>query len=515
MLCLRLSVVLLPFFSSHVLSLPFLGPCDEVVVTSVSGTYTGIITDIAPHVRQFLKMPYALSPTESRRWLPPIKPSSNSGSTYDATTFPPSCPQYVSRVPTVQSQDVPEFQIFTDSQGTTAGASAAETSEDCLYLAVWTPAGLEVSNLPVIMFITGGGFLTGGINIPYQLPHHWVERTQAHIVVTINYRLNIMGFPDAAGLEIQNIGLLDQRMALEWVRDNIAAFRGNPSRIMLWGQSAGADSVDFQNFAFPNDPIASSFYMSSGNAYQPIVVSDSGHKNFSFVATHFGCAGLDSSQELDCMRTVPSDDLQNFVGQYMDNFTLVDPTLAPLRFNPTADEVLVFSNYTERYEKGLVADRPAIVSTTTNEGVVAVPYPGTPGSSAVGQPPNQTVVDFATLLYFLRPALNLTTYRIQYAGNFSNVSPRPWLGAYHLSDLPPVFGTHGDFRGSSTPEEVAVSESMQNNVFMQMQDPTARLEGVEWPSYKEGGALVFGLNGTIVQRVSVSEIDNACAGFGI
>ena len=264
--------------------------------------------------------------------------------------------------------------------------------------------------------------------------------------------------------------------------------------------------------------------MSSGNAYQRIVVSDSGHKNFSFVATHFGCGGLDSAQELDCMRTVPSDDLQNFVGQHMDNFTLVDPTLAPLRFNPTADEILVFSNYTERYEKGLVADRPAIVSTTTNEGVVAVPYPGTPGSSAAGQPPNQTVVNFASLLYFLCPAvqtsvlrakLNLTTYRIQYAGNFSNVSPRPWLSAYHLSDLPPVFGTHGDFRGSSTPEEVAVSESMQNHVFMQMQDPSARLDGVEWPSYKEGDALVFGLNGTIVQRVSVSEIDNACAGFVI
>jgi hypothetical protein len=91
--------------------------------------------------------------------------------------------------------------------------------------------------------------------------------------------------------------------------------------------------------------------MSSGNAYQRIVVSDSGHKNFSFVATHFSCGGLDSAQELDCMRTVPSDDLQNFVGQHMDNFTLVDPTLAPLRFNPTADEVLVFSNYTERYER--------------------------------------------------------------------------------------------------------------------------------------------------------------------
>jgi acetylcholinesterase len=185
MLHLHLFVVFLPFLSSFVLSLPVLGPCDEVVVTSISGTYTGIITDIAPHVRQFLKIPYALPPTESRRWLPPIKPSSNASSAYDATAFPPSCPQYVSRVPTVQSQDVPEFQIFTAGQGTTAGVSAAETSEDCLHLAVWTPTGLEVSNLPVIMFITGGGFLTGGINIPYQLPHHWVERSQAHIVVTI------------------------------------------------------------------------------------------------------------------------------------------------------------------------------------------------------------------------------------------------------------------------------------------------------------------------------------------
>jgi acetylcholinesterase len=156
MLHLHLSVVLLPFLSSLVLSLPVLDPCDEAVVTSISGTYTGIITDIAPHVRQFLKIPYALSPTESHRWLPPIKPSSNASSACDATTFPPSYPQYVSRVPTVQSQDVPEFQIFTDGQGTTAGASAAETSEDCLYLAVWAPTRLEVTNLPVIMSSSPG-----------------------------------------------------------------------------------------------------------------------------------------------------------------------------------------------------------------------------------------------------------------------------------------------------------------------------------------------------------------------
>src|ERR1700722_14091670 len=104
--------------------------------------------------------------------------------------------------------------------------------------------------------------------------------------------------------------------------------------------------------------------MSSGNAYRmPIVDPD--HKNFSFVATHFGCAG---PQEVDCRRAVPSDDIQNFIGHNMDTYSLIDPTLEPLYFIAGPDDVLVFSNYTDRYEKGLVSNRPAIVSTTTNEG---------------------------------------------------------------------------------------------------------------------------------------------------
>jgi acetylcholinesterase len=64
----------------------------------------------------------------------------------------------------------------------------AKTSEDCLSLALWTPTGADKgSKLPVILFMTGGGFGSGGIDIPYQLPHHWVQRTQQHIVVTIKY----------------------------------------------------------------------------------------------------------------------------------------------------------------------------------------------------------------------------------------------------------------------------------------------------------------------------------------
>jgi carboxylesterase type B len=103
--------------------------------------------------------------------MPPQKLENKPKHVYDATRYPPSCPQYVSKIPTVWNSVVTEYII------------AGPVSEDCLALSVWTPA--EAKDLPIIMFITGGGFQTGGIQINYQLPYNWVERTQAHIVVTI------------------------------------------------------------------------------------------------------------------------------------------------------------------------------------------------------------------------------------------------------------------------------------------------------------------------------------------
>lgn len=99
-------------------------------------------------------------------------------------------------------------------------------------IAIWTPANATAgSNLPVIHFLTGGGQVTGGINIPTQLPAHWVSLSQSHIVVTTNYRVNIFGFPNARGLNgSTNFAFQDQRLAVEWVSENIAAFGGDPSK---------------------------------------------------------------------------------------------------------------------------------------------------------------------------------------------------------------------------------------------------------------------------------------------
>ena len=88
----------------------------------------------------------------------------------------------------------PENLLLSVGERLNQGSTAWSSSEDCLSLAVWTPSyANETSKLPVALFVTGGGGITGGINIPSQLPSAWVSRSQEHIVVTINYRVNIFG----------------------------------------------------------------------------------------------------------------------------------------------------------------------------------------------------------------------------------------------------------------------------------------------------------------------------------
>ena len=160
-----------------------------------------------------------------------------------------------------------------------------------------------------------------------------------------SYRLNIFGFPNAAGLNQSdlNLGLLDQRLGLEWVRTNIASFGGDPSKITLWGQSAGAESVDYYNFAYPTDPIVAGLIMNSGTALLPSGTYDATHSNFTFVAGQFGCGNLTSTAELTCMRNISSVAIESFLKSYGDNGTT--PSLS---FNPVNDERTKFANYTAR-----------------------------------------------------------------------------------------------------------------------------------------------------------------------
>ena len=130
------------------------------------------------------------------------------------------------------------------------GDPAAEygTGEDCLYLNVWK-ADEAAAKKPVIVWIYGGAFDVGGATDPMYDLTNFLNENPDVIVVTLNYRINVFGFfhlshlPDGKDYpDAQNLGLLDQLMALKWVHENIAAFGGDPDNVTIWGESAGAGS---------------------------------------------------------------------------------------------------------------------------------------------------------------------------------------------------------------------------------------------------------------------------------
>lgn len=367
-------------------------PDPSVTLQHSLGTVHGKIAPRTPCVREFLGIFYGKAPIGNLRFAPP-QPAPPFGD-LDARNPPPSCMQWLMEIPRdIYTQDVLQYNL----QGLNTSSKAI--SEDCLTLSVWTPVqpfhpheevngqdqqhndqdddgeskrDIEPTLLPVIVFVFGGAFTTGGQDVPYQNPTQWVQRSQAHLVVSFNYRLNIFGFPNAAGmsLEDKNPGLLDQRLAMEWIRDNIESFGGDPKRITLWGQSAGGISVGYYQYAYPKDPIASGIIMDSGNELlsSPLFV-DNEHRNFSYVAKRFGCSADTTSDapedaaavaargkhELDCMRgaNVSGQAIEDFIQQHDESLKL-----PYIFFAPQVDEKTVFTTdqYKTLSEQNLVAD---------------------------------------------------------------------------------------------------------------------------------------------------------------
>lgn len=325
--------------------------------------------------------------------------------------------------------------------------------------------------------------------------------------------MNIFGFPNAAGLreDEQNLGLLDQRAGLEWIRSNIANFGGNPNHITLWGQSAGAIAVDYYNFAYPQDSLVNGFIMESGNALVPIGSDDPGHSNFTHVANEFGCGNLSAQAELDCLRKVSSEDIIAFLKE-RDNSN----TMPALGFYPIIDNRTKFANYTERALAGNFAKKPALMGTTVREGVpYDLPYNRENG-------PNMTMANYYTLFLFLCPTVKTiqnrytagaSTHQYLYGGNFSNISPQWWEGAYHASEVPLVFGTSGIARGASTQFELDVSTKMQEYWLAFVEDPVNGLSSTSWDAYKpDGNGVLFGWENVVSQPIAEATLEGSCIG---
>jgi para-nitrobenzyl esterase len=184
-------------------------------------------------VAAYLGIPFAAPPVGENRWRPPGKPASWKG-VRKADHFSASCPQAVA--PNGFGPWSAEYVISN------------QASEDCLYLNVWTPAKGTGEKLPVLFWIYGGGFNSGGTSVAIYNGTHLASK--GIIVVSVNYRVGVYGFFAHPELSAEspahasgNYGLLDQVAGLRWVHDNIASFGGDPARVTIAGQSAGAASV--------------------------------------------------------------------------------------------------------------------------------------------------------------------------------------------------------------------------------------------------------------------------------
>jgi para-nitrobenzyl esterase len=198
-------------------------------VTTTAGRVRGLLTDSVVHA--FRGVPYGASTAGARRFLPPLKPLPWRG-VFDAF-------ELGHRSPLVDSVLVQEWEPLNRRE---------PMGEDCLNLNVWTPGTGAGANRPVMVWLHGGGYVVGS---PGMIPYDGTNLARKHdvVVVGITHRLNAFGFMYLAELggekyaDASNAGMKDIIAGLEWVRDNIASFGGDPGNVTIFGQSGGAGKV--------------------------------------------------------------------------------------------------------------------------------------------------------------------------------------------------------------------------------------------------------------------------------
>jgi para-nitrobenzyl esterase len=250
---------------------------DPAVVATGTGAVRGAISG---GIRAFRGIPYAAPPVGDLRWRPP-QPHARWVGVRNATQFGSSCPQ------TLGPFGVPS------------------TDEDCLFLNVYTPAAATVgSKLPVMFWIHGGALITGESTDydPTALVKHGV------IVVTVNYRLGLLGFLAHPALSAESsthdsgdYGLMDQQFALGWVKKNIAHFGGNPANMTVFGESAGGLSVRSMLVSPSAKGLFQRAIVESGSYAETIPTLAQAESTGEALAAGMGC----SDQTAACLRALP------------------------------------------------------------------------------------------------------------------------------------------------------------------------------------------------------------------
>ena len=439
-------------------------------------------------IRAFLGIPYAAPPVGPMRWTAPV-PAAKWKGVRDAAAFGPRCMQ-----PTIYAD-----MVFRDPG----------VSEDCLTLNIWSPAKSKSAKLPVMVWIYGGGFLAGSTSETRQDGAQLASN--GVIVVSMNYRLGIFGFFAHPALTAEspnhssgNYGLLDQTAALRWVKENIAAFGGDPSNVTLFGESAGAFSVSAQMASPLAEGLFEKAIGESGGAFFSYSLPFKSLTDVQDSDAAFAKTAL-SADSLEQLRAIPAQQLMELSRKpgapefrpNIDGYLLPESLSAifaarkqndvPLLAGYNRDEDGINPNLTvDSYEKFVAARYGA------NAPAILKLYPAADDAEAVRSAADLAADRFiAFTTWKWMEAQAATGKQPVYRYRFDLVSPADpnhpgGLAAYHSSEIPYVFGDLDLLHGFNwRPEDHTLSLQMQKywTNFAKTGNPNG--EGLpHWPTYK-------------------------------
>ncbi|TDL20063.1 alpha/beta-hydrolase [Rickenella mellea] len=489
----------------------------SVAVLTTSGVLEGVQDNNG--VRSFKGIRYGVSPTGELRWEPPVP--FFSARRQNATTLGPSCvQQFAFAVAAI------EQALFNNP-----GGPPPPESEDCLFLNVWAPG--SGGKKPVVVWIHGGSLAFGTASLP-AYDGTSIATNQDVIIVTINYRTNVFGFPGSPDLPIKgnNLGFLDQELALKWVQLNIANFGGDPKKVTIMGQSAGSSSVSAAVVrSVSNPPFRAAIMLSGALTSRSPAPS---FTSFNALATGVNCTQAPGPKRLQCLKNVPTAAIKAYIdgptsGSFstvVDNSTIFDDPLERIRTKQTARVPVLLGNMQDDGDfftlgqTNLTAFLQTFAGGAVPVAIVRALYPGLSDDSRI-------IAEVFKDVAFLCPAglwSNAlvgsgisSVFRYTYGAVFPDLQVFPNAGAWHGTELLELFGTYN--RSTVTPAEVTLSQTWQTAFANFIKNPNAD-PSPEWVKYVPGNTTKtlarIAYNGNVdtnnfVELAESDSIDGPCA----
>uniref|UniRef100_A0A8C6MA17 Carboxylic ester hydrolase n=1 Tax=Nothobranchius furzeri TaxID=105023 RepID=A0A8C6MA17_NOTFU len=502
---------------------------DDLLISTTHGQVQGkMLSVLGGELRAFLGIPYGKPPLGKLRFRAP-QPVENWKYVKDATSFSNTCYQ-------VPDTTLPGFR------GVEMWNPNTPLSEDCLYLNVWSPVFNKTSPAAaVLVWIFGGGFSVGTSSLDIY-NGSILSKSEGVVVVSMNYRVGAFGFlslPNNHNIR-GNAGLLDQRLALTWVAKNIAAFGGDPSKVTLFGESAGSASVGFHLLSPGSQSLFQRAVMQSGSPNAPwgTMTQNEALDRAMMLGKLLGCSTSHPVQMEDCLQQA---DPQRISEKQYE--VLTKPTVLALPFLPVVDgdflpdQVEVLLNTTNLPKKELM------LGLVKNEGTYFLVY-GMPGFNMTGDSLisrndflegiliamiDDSDISRETTIFqytdwndvenrtknrnllgnlvgdqlFFCPVLEFAQRYSQHGGKTymylfdhqSSVNPWPeWMGVMHGYEIEFIFGMPLKSSLGYTKSEIAMSKKFMKHWANFARHGKPDIEGVAWPAFSAENQVYITLN---------------------